>query len=193
MEETNETGSTEVGSSLEEFEGETGMKSDLWSFLKVVFISFLIVLPIRAFVVQPFIVRGPSMDPTYHENEYLIVNEIGYTFSEPRQFEVIVFRFPKKPSQFFIKRIIGIPGQEVIIRQGKVFVDGKEIAESYLPEGTLTAQDTIMKLDEEEYFVLGDNRAQSSDSRLWGVLPRNHIVGKVWIRVFPFDRAGILQ
>lgn len=180
-------------SSLDAGEEERGVKSDLWGFLKVVFISFLIVLPIRAFVVQPFIVRGPSMEPTYHENEYLIVNEIGYTFSDPKQFEVIVFRFPKKPSQFFIKRIIGVPGQEVIIRQGKVFIDGKEIDEAYLPEGTLTAQDTIMKLDEEEYFVLGDNRAQSSDSRLWGVLPRNHIVGKVWIRVYPFDKAGILQ
>lgn len=191
-EEKTESGVPE-SSSLDVEEAETGVKSDLWGFLKVVFISFLIVLPIRAFVVQPFIVRGPSMEPTYHENEYLIVNEIGYTFSDPKQFEVIVFRFPKKPSQFFIKRIIGVPGQEVIIRQGKVFIDGKEIDEAYLPEGTLTAQDTIMKLDEEEYFVLGDNRAQSSDSRLWGVLPRNHIVGKVWIRVYPFDKAGILQ
>ena len=193
MEEPKVRDEAATGSTLERDTDETGVKSDIWGFLKVVFISFLIVLPIRAFIVQPFIVRGPSMEPTYHENEYLIVNEVGYSFSDPKQFEVIVFRFPNKPSQFFIKRIIGLPGQEVIIRQGKVFVDGKEIDESYLPEGTLTAQDTIMKLDAEEYFVLGDNRAQSSDSRLWGVLPRNHIVGKVWIRVYPFDKAGILQ
>lgn len=193
MEEEQEGRGAPESSSLDTGEGESGIKSDLWGFLKVVFISFLIVLPIRAFIVQPFIVRGPSMEPTYHENEYLIVNEIGYTFSDPKQFDVIVFRFPKRPSQFFIKRIIGVPGQEVIIKQGKVFVDGQEIAEPYLPEGTLTAQDTIIKLDKEEYFVLGDNRAQSSDSRLWGVLPRNHIVGKVWVRVYPFDQAGILQ
>ena len=175
------------------FRDETGsFWSDLARFL---IISVLIIVPIRTWVAQPFIVRGASMDPTFHDGEYLIIDELTYEFRKPERGEVIVFRFPEDASKFFIKRVIGLPGETIQIKNNKVFLitdDGeKEFREPYLTE-TLTAPDGTVELKAGEYLVLGDNRLFSSDSRRWGTLPENLIIGRAWLRLWPVTRVNFL-
>jgi len=168
----------------------------IWEITKIVVISLAIIIPIRYYLVQPFFVRGASMNPTFNNGQYLVINEIGYRFEEPDRGEVIVFRYPIDPSQYYIKRIIGLPGEVIEIKDGYVsiynqeFPEGKVLDESiYLPEGRITVGQIHLKLDENEYFVLGDNRQASSDSRQWGKLPGDNIIGRVWLRAWPFNTA----
>ena len=128
------------------------------------------------------------MHPSFESGDYLIINEIGYRIGEPQRGDVIVFRPPNNSGQFYIKRIIGLPGEVVKIGDGKVWFGNdeeslKQINENYIEKGTLG--NTIVKLAKDEYFVLGDNRKASSDSRNWGALKRGSIVGKAWIRAWP--------
>ncbi len=157
---------------------------------KIVFIALLIVVPIRAFIFQPFFVRGQSMEPNFHDGDYLIVDELTYRFRPPARGEVIVFKYPKMPSQKYIKRIIALPGETVEITGGKVSIFNAAGAEvlnesAYLSVELFTPQDTRISLDQNEYFVLGDNRSASSDSRRWGALPQDDIVGRVLLRAWP--------
>ena len=159
--------------------------------VKIVILAAIIVLPIRYFIFQPFFVQGISMEPSFEDSDYLIVDEITYRFRDPERGEVIVFKYPKNPTQRYIKRIIGLPGETVGIKEGKVTIfSGKTkivLDESeYLLPSLETSGDIRVSLSEKEYFVLGDNRSFSSDSRRWGVLPRENIVGKVYLRAWPF-------
>ena len=173
-------------------------ENSLWEFVKVVLISVAIVLPIRTWVAQPFIVSGASMEPNYHDGEYLIIDELSYLLRKPSRGEVIVFRFPLNPSEFFIKRIIGLPGETVEIKNSAVTIllpGGKEILklnEEYLPKSFETGPDRALMLKDGEYFVMGDNREHSSDSRMWGILPQNKIMGRALIRLWPVAKASIL-
>ena len=158
----------------------------VWEILKIVLIALVIVIPIRYFLFQPFIVKGQSMEPNFENSNYLIVDELSYRFRDPQRGEVVVFRYPKNISQRFIKRIIGLPGEKIEIEAGVVMMNGKILDESkYLPSGVQTTGNTQISLDENEYFVLGDNRISSFDSRQWGVLPRKNIVGRVYFRAWP--------
>lgn len=165
--------------------------------LNFAFIALVIVLPIRLFVAQPFIVSGASMETTFSSGEYLIVDQVSYRFEEPERGDVIVFRYPKDPSKFFIKRIIGIPGDtldiagSVVTLKNKDFPDGTTLTEPYIREmaPSVTLTET---LGDDEYFVMGDNRNASSDSRMWGVLQRDKIVGKAFLRLYPFTELGVL-
>ena len=158
----------------------------VWEILKIVIIALVIVIPIRYFLFQPFIVKGQSMEPNFEDSNYLIVDELSYRFRDPQRGEVAVFRYPRNVSQRFIKRIIGLPGEKIEIEAGVVMVNGKILDESkYLPSGVQTTGNTQISLDENEYFVLGDNRISSFDSRQWGVLPRKNIVGRVYFRAWP--------
>jgi signal peptidase I len=158
---------------------------------KIVAIALLIVIPIRYFIFQPFYVKGESMEPNFSDGDYLIIDEISYRFKVPERGEVIVFRYPNDPAQRYIKRIIGLPGETIEIEQGQVMIydeegEGGFLEElAYLPSSTLTAGDIRVVLDENEYFVLGDNRAASADSRRWGSLPRENIIGRALIRAWP--------
>lgn len=174
----------------------TGPILFFWEIAKIVIISLAIIVPIRYFVVQPFFVRGASMHPNFNQGDYLIINEIGYRLGEPKRGEVVVFRPPQNSGQFYIKRIIGLPGEFVKIENGKVWIGKTEssfekVDEKYI-DG-LTSGSTVVKLEEDEYFALGDNRNASSDSRSWGVLPRKNIIGKAWIRAWPISQFKIIQ
>lgn len=176
-----------------------GVAHEFWEIIRVLLVSLAIVLPIRYFIVQPFIVRGASMEPTFENKEYLVVDEVSYYFREPKRGEVIVFRYPRDPSQFFIKRIIGLPGEKVEIYSGRVkivnpeFSDGFTLDEPYLdPPNHFTTPDTKITLGSSQYFVLGDNRDFSSDSRIWGTLERKFITGRVFFRAWPVTRLGFL-
>ncbi len=159
-------------------------------------IALLIVLPIRLFVAQPFIVSGASMETTFSTGQYLIVDQLTYHFEEPKRGEVIVFRYPKDPSKFFIKRIIGIPGDTINITGQKVTVTNAQhqggivLNESYI-RGMKPSSELTEVLGEGEYFVMGDNRDASSDSRSWGVLQRANIVGRAFLRLFPVTTIGV--
>ncbi len=175
--------------------GKIGMKffRQVGDFVKIVVISLLIIIPIRYFVAQPFFVRGSSMDPTFKNGEYLIIDELSYRFHDVARGDVIVFRFPLNPSQFYIKRVVGLSGETVKVQGGQVQIyaeSGEEIPldESSYLSSTHTAGDIEIVLDEGEHFVLGDNRNASSDSRRWGALKENFIVGKVFLRAWPVDR-----
>lgn len=165
--------------------------ASVWEIAKIVVVALVIVLPIRLFVFQPFLVRGDSMIPNFHNGDYLIVDEISYRLQDPQRGEVVVFRFPENPSERYIKRVIGLPGETVEIKSGEIAISmaGKTIAldESYLPDSTRTNGSLRITLGEGEYFVLGDNRPFSSDSRMWGTLPEKNIIGRVWVRVLPLD------
>ncbi|TSC71540.1 MAG: signal peptidase I [Parcubacteria group bacterium Gr01-1014_70] len=171
---------------------------EVWEFAKIVLVSLAIVLPIRFFVAQPFIVRGASMEPTFQDGEYLIIDELSYFFRPPERGEVIVFRYPADPSQFFIKRIVGLPGETVIIENGSVAVQNESnpngflLNESYLPPSLETVPNVRKTLQTGEYFVLGDNRRESSDSRVWGVLAERFLVGRTLLRLWPFTELGLV-
>lgn len=154
---------------------------------------------VRYFFVQPFFVEGASMEPNFENGEYLLIDEISYYFKSPERGEVIVFHYPLDTSKYYIKRVVGLPGETVEIKNGRVMIyngfnpGGFAIDESYLMREGITLGDIKKKLGQNEYFVLGDNRLFSSDSRQWGTLPRNDIVGRVWIRAWPVAKATVFS
>ena len=157
-------------------------------------IALIIVIPIRLFIAQPFIVQGASMENTFESGEYLIVDQLTYHFEKPKRGEVVIFRYPKDVSKFFIKRVIAIPGDTITIDGNVVTItngdnrDGVILDEPYIaamqPNTRLTET-----LGEGEYFVMGDNRDASSDSRMWGILDEDKIVGRAFLRLFPFSET----
>ena len=169
------------------------------SFLKELFrfalLALIIVLPIRLFVAQPFIVSGASMEETFSTGEYLIIDQLTYHFEDPRRGDVIVFRYPNDPSKFFIKRIIGLPGDTIHVAGGSVSISNGDtggdvtIVEPYVHSMSGTTLTTT--LDDDEYFVMGDNRDASSDSRSWGPLPEENIIGRALLRLFPLLEADV--
>ncbi len=167
------------------------MKKILLSFVEIVeifVICFFAVFLIRHFLVQPFLVSGQSMYPTFKNGNYILTDELSYRFEKPKRGDVIVFR-PPVAGSFFIKRIIGLPGEEVIIKEGSVFIkkDNKiiKLKEKYLPSSVKTYPDLTVDLKKDQYFVLGDNRKRSYDSRFWGPIKKEDIVGKVKFRLWP--------
>ena len=182
--------------------------------VKIILLAFLIIIPIRTFIFQPFFVQGNSMEPSFSDGEYLIINELGYKktvvaagekeffsvepFKDLNRGDPVVFRYPRNPRQFFIKRIVGLPGERIVIRGGNVRIYNDEHPEgfvleekSYLPNHIETKGDKEFQLGENDYIVLGDNRSHSSDSRTWGALPGEFIIGKVLLRAWPVDQFEI--
>lgn len=173
--------------------------SILSSFKEVVFfflVALLIVIPIRIFIAQPYIVSGASMHPTFQGGDYLIVDQLSYRFNTPQRGDVVIFRFPLEPSKFFIKRIIGLPGETVILEDGIVTIEDGETGEQFvLPEIYIPKKEGrafSRSLDDNEYFVLGDNRSRSLDSRAWGAVKRDEIIGRAFLRLFPFNEIDYL-
>lgn len=161
----------------------------IFEIVKVVLISLAIILPVRMFLVQPFYVEGASMEPNFYDKEYLIIDELSYRFHDPIRGEVVVFRNPDNNKQYYIKRIIGLPGETVEIINGKVSINGQELNEAYIDN--LSGQSfSQLTLGQDEYFVLGDNRPVSRDSRVFQALPKKLIIGRVWFRGWPVDRIS---
>lgn len=160
-------------------------------------LSFLIVIPIRVFIAQPFIVDGPSMNPTFATSQYLIVDEISYRFEKPSRGDVIVFKYPKDQTKSFIKRVIGLPGETIEVQSDKFIIknalnlQGFTIPEPYLGAVPSYRENATLTLGSDEYFVMGDNRDQSFDSRSWGAVKENLIIGRPLLRLFPFDKIGL--
>lgn len=166
----------------------------VWELVKIIVVTLVIVLPVRYFLFQPFIVRGQSMEPNFHNSDYLIVDEITYRFQEPKRGEVVVFK-SQDASSYLIKRIIGLPGETIEIMDDQVKIYNQENPQGmildeteYLSGNSLqTPGEVKVLLAEDEYFVLGDNRLASYDSRRWGPLSREDIVGKFFLRAWPVN------
>ncbi len=199
----------------EEVEQYYGVGGFLFEIVKIFVLALVIIVPIRMFLFQPFFVQGSSMEPNFSDGQYLIVNEVGYkktkvklgkfnffTVNSSKSFErgdVVVFRYPLNPKQFFIKRIIGLGGEKVKIEKGTVRIyneqnpEGIKLKEEYLPAGLITKNDMIYKLKEDEYFVMGDNRNFSRDSRAWGSIDTDDVIGKVLLRAWPINKIKIFK
>jgi signal peptidase I len=177
--------------------------SSFWGeIIQVIVISLVIVIPFRLYIAQPFLVSGPSMDDTFANGEYLIVDELTYNFQDPQRGDVIVFHYPLDTKKFFIKRIIGLPGETVEFKDEKVTICKPDcitdknkftLNEPYIKiDKNIPRADTITTLKTDEYFVMGDNRSYSSDSRIWGPVPKDFISGRVFTRLLPLGRIGFL-
>lgn len=171
--------------------------SFIFELIKTVIISLAIILPIRYFIIQPFYVKGASMEPNFYDKDYLIINEFTYRVSAPQRGDIVIFKNPRNTKEFFIKRIIGLPNEKIKIYDNKIFLhnteypDGAMIEEIYLPEGSDTRGNEIVELEENEYYVLGDNRNHSLDSRVFGPINKDLMIGKVWVRGWPLDKFTV--
>ncbi len=173
-----------------------------WELVKVVVISLVIIIPVRYFLIQPFYVKGASMEPTFYDREYLIIDEIGYRLHPVQRGDIIVFRYPKDPQEYFIKRVIGLPGEKVEIKDGQVYIynqqykDGVALDETYLSSTVKTFANTgteSVTLGPNEYYVLGDNRNESKDSRSFGPVDKSFLIGRVMFRGWPVNRITVFQ
>lgn len=172
----------------------------IWETAKVVIVALIIILPIRYYLIQPFFVKGQSMFPNFHDKEYILVDKWTYRTDKPQRGEVIVFRAPPSPDDFYIKRILGLPGERVVVKSNSIrifndeFPDGFTVNElAYLDESVITAGNIDRVLEEDEYFVAGDNREHSSDSRAFGPVMRGAFSGVAWLRLWPLDRIGFIS
>jgi signal peptidase I len=188
----------------------TTVREFTWELIKVAVFSIAIIIPVRYFLVQPFYVRGASMEPNFLDRDYLVIDEISYgirvpfadsviPISKPIRGETIVIRYPNDPRQYFIKRVIGLPGETIFIRNNEITIfdrthpDGVVLREPYLDDDAIIRGEYTVILASNEYYVLGDNRASSLDSRSFGAVHRSMIVGRAWLRGWPFDRINYLE
>jgi signal peptidase I len=168
--------------------------------VKVIAIALVISLPIRFFIAEPFIVNGASMDPTFATGQFLIVDRLTYRLEEPARGDVIVFQYPNNPKTYYIKRIIGLPGETLTFRDGVVSITKSStgssteiiLDEPYIQDIHRSYENVKTTLGATEYFVMGDNRRESSDSRVWGPLDKHFIVGRPIIRLFPITSLSFL-
>ena len=163
--------------------------------VQIIIVSLLIIWPVRTYLIKPFVVRGASMEPNFYDREYLIIDELSYQFFEPIRGQIVVFRYPRDETQFFIKRVVGLPGETVEVSDGHLTIYNKEFPVGFvLEEPYIGSEQTLGKvhreLNDDEYFVMGDNRGYSLDSRSFGPIVREEMIGRVWFRGFPFNRIG---
>lgn len=170
----------------------------IWEVVKITVITLAIIVPVRYFLIQPFFVKGASMEPNFDDGQYLIIDELSYRYRAPARGEVLVFRYPLDVSQFYIKRLIGLPGETVEVSEGRIKIYNSEHPlgfvldeSSYLSVNVATSGETKIKLGQGEFFLLGDNRQSSYDSRRWGTLPQKDIIGRVWFRAWPPQTAKV--
>ncbi len=191
-----------------------GVGGFILEIIKIIALAFIIIVPVRVFLFQPFFVQGASMEPNFEDGQYLIINELGYKetsigwgshdfftvnpFRKISRQMTVVFRYPLDSDKYFIKRIIGLPGEKIRILNGDVFIfnsqspDGFILDESaYLLASLKTRGDLAVTLKDDEYFVMGDNRMFSSDSRSWGPVSKKDIIGEVLFRAWPIDKITV--
>lgn len=183
---------------------KTGFWHNVREWAQVIVIALIIALPIRYFVAEPFVVNGASMDPTFSSGQFLIVDRLTYNFNLPQRGDVIVFEYPNDPRVYYIKRIIGLPGETVSIKDGQVSVTEAATSSSTTPRTVVLDEPYIQTIHDshdtmpaktlgaEEYFVMGDNRAQSSDSRVWGPLDKSFIIGRPIVRLVPVNSFAVI-
>ncbi len=171
----------------------------LLEFIKVAVLAGITIGLVRYFLFKPFYVKGASMEPTYMDREYLIIDELSYRLHAPHRGDVIVFHYPNDPKEYFLKRIIGLPGERIKVSEGQITIyndehpEGFLLKENYLPNGLQTDGEEIKALNKGQYFVMGDNRPNSFDSRRFGTVDESLIVGRTWVRGWPLSRIEVFK
>lgn len=182
-------------------ESRQGLWSESLRLVRDVFLIIVVFILFGVFAVQPVVVEGTSMLPQLHDGERLLVNKLVYykfksiSWGHLERGDIVVFWYPSDPDKSYVKRIIGLPGETVEVRTGKVYIDGKELKESYLDTiHNQNLRDNVLKsVDQHYYFVMGDNRDNSSDSRVWGLVPEKYIYGKAFFRYWKPKDVGFLE
>lgn len=184
--------------------GSNGSWQSIKEWFQVIVVALVVALPIRYFIAEPFIVQGASMDPTFSTGQFLIVDLLSYRFGEPKRGDVVIFEYPNNPNLYYIKRIVGLPGETIRLRNGHPYASTDttcnnvtsstetEITEPYIQSSHISKDNACNELSEGQYFVMGDNRAESSDSRAWGPLDKKFIVGKPVVRLLPLSAIDVL-
>ena len=177
-------------------------ESALWREIKGLFWVLLAVLAFHSFIAKPFYIPSESMVPTLERNDRVLVNKLSYRMHDVNRGDIIVFKAPEGTDpavKDLVKRVIALPGETVEARNGKIFIDGKELRETYLPEGTITNCASFKeqcfptgKIPEDQYWVMGDNRTSSKDSRFFGTIAKDEIIGRVFVRIWPLNRLDLL-
>lgn len=168
----------------------------IWELAKIVLVSLAIIIPVRYFLIQPFYVKGASMEPNFEDHQYLIVDELSYRFRAPERGEVVVFRYPLSPKDHFIKRIIGLPGDKLEFNDNEIkvynkqFPDGLVLKEPYITRLMTAKMNKTVLVGDNEFYLLGDNRPESMDSRSFGAVKKSAITGRVFFRGWPIDKVG---
>ena len=197
-----DTGETTPNKPLNETPSSTPPKEhSTWKtvreWVQVIVIALVISLPIRFFIAEPFVVNGVSMSPTFATGQFLIVDRLTYRFEKPQRGDVIIFEYPNDPSIYYIKRVIGLPGETVNIQDGHVYISTGsstpvELDEPYIAPVHASHDNYNITLGPTQYFVMGDNRAQSSDSRAWGPLDQKYLIGRPVLRLLPLNELSVL-
>ena len=166
-----------------------------FEFIKTTLLVIIIALIFRYFLIQPFVVVGQSMEPNFHDKEYLVIDKLTYKFRNPKRGEVVIFHPPQSEKESYIKRVIGLPGERVDIKDGVVYINGNKLQEAYILKDSVStsskSEDMSVTLGNNEFFVFGDNRDHSSDSREIGPIPKKNIQGRVAIVLFPLSDIRI--
>lgn len=168
----------------------------LFEVFQIAVLAIVMIVAIRFFVIKPFVVQGASMEPNFHDADYLIIDEISYRMHPANRGDVVVFHPPGNESQYYIKRVIGLPGETVKIQDGEIWItndahpNGFQVHEDYIHE--FTQANVNLRIGLDEYFVMGDNRDSSLDSRSFGPVPKDHITGRVWFRGLPISHLGTI-
>src|SRR3989339_95038 len=171
----------------------------LLELVKVAVLAGVTIALVRYFLFKPFYVKGASMEPNFFDKEYLIIDELSYRLHDPKRGDVIVFHYPNNPKEYFLKRIIGLPGERIKISEGVATIyndehpEGFAVKEDYIPSDVTTEGEKIMSLSKNQYFVMGDNRPNSFDSRRFGPVDENLIVGRTWLRGWPLNRIQVFE
>ncbi len=185
-------------------EEKTSFLSLVIDIVETVVVAAAIFVVVYLFLLQPHQVKGASMEPNFHDGEYILTDKVSYRFSKPQRGDVVIFKSPTDPNVDFIKRIIALPGEKVKISDGKIVIynndhsQGMALKEPYNVNGPTSGgkevpQDTEVTVGQDQLFVLGDNRVESFDSRSWGMLPRKNIIGKAWLRYWPLPKFGFVK
>lgn len=167
--------------------------------LEVVVFAIAIFLFVYLLLLQPHKIKGQSMEPNFSDGEYLLTEKVSYRFNEPERGDVVVFKAPGTGGEEFIKRIIGLPGEEISLIDRKIHINARALDEEYLGVGEITNPGTfldngeIIRIPAEHYFVMGDNRSASSDSRTWGFITTEEITGRAWVTYWPLDKFGVIE
>jgi signal peptidase I len=171
--------------------GERSIKAAIRDILETALLTLVIFLSVRLGV-QNFRVEGFSMEPTLHTNQYLLVNKVSYMVGEPQRGDIVVLRFPQDPRRDFIKRVIALPGEDVEVRGGAVYINGQALDEPYIKDRPAYTYPK-KHVPDNDFFVLGDNRNNSHDSHVWDWLPREYLIGKAWVSYWPVPEWGVLH
>lgn len=172
---------------------KTGKRSVFSEVFESVAIAVLLAVLIRLFILEPFYIPSGSMEPTLKEHDRIIVSKLNYHFQEPKRGDIVVFKYPRDPKRNFVKRLIAVGGETVAIRNSRLYINGQPVPEDYLPKGLRFADYGPVEVPRGSYFMLGDNRNNSDDSRVWGFLPKDLIVGKAIVIYWPPDRIGLAR